>query len=296
MNNLESLFQQANKLFPPDLVDLATPWLLTPGLVTVAQPDPLQIQVLDPEMPGESILVIGTLDGETWHGVCPVCDTPDTSCVHVVAATMRAWQWLEAQAPATPVAPTSIIQQHEPHSLTLKAVTAHGYEAMLTLRGFDAQQLFREAARLDTVWSERGWHAPYGRSTPQTYAQVQATAADPVAPTTGATAAPATAAPSAPVAQAGPPPAPGALVFHADRLEASFLNGKWYWNVFGPDMPRSRLKFGVRIWEEGLATGGFLAEHLADKEHPPDVRGFLAEYLLKADGTPDKVIRLVRQG
>ena len=45
MNNLESLFQQANKLFPADLVDLATPWLLTPGLVTVAQPDPLQIQV-----------------------------------------------------------------------------------------------------------------------------------------------------------------------------------------------------------------------------------------------------------
>ncbi len=287
------LYQKACVDFPATVVDIALPWLLTTGTIHILDHDPLTIQVTDPEFPEEPLVLVQE------HGLfpCPLCVDAETVCPHTVAATMKSWQWTAEETQPLrnkeDLDPTAIIHQHEPHSLTLKANTQHGYEALLCLRGFDAHRLFRQAAQLEALWHDRGWTAPYGRSTPTTYAQATAAPQSSVPPVTAPQQAPvSTPVTAPPTAPSQSVTAPGALVFHPDRLEASFLNGKWYWAMFGPDMPRNRIKHGIRIWEEGLATAGW-HPHTLDKEHPPDVRGYLAEYVLKPDGTPDKVIRLI---
>ena len=288
------LYQHACTVFPRPVVDIATPWLLSPDLIRILETDPLSIEVIDPEFPEEPLVL--TRENDLFP--CPLCVDAETVCPHTVAATMKSWQWAaEETVPLRnkeDLDPTAVVHQHEPHSLTLKATTQHGYEALLCLRGFDAQRLFRQAAQLEALWSERGWTAPYGRSTPTTYAQATAAHAAPAPQPQPQQGTPPgqTPAPAHPPAPTTMGTAPGALVFHPDRLEASFLNGKWYWAMFGPDMPRSRMKHGIRIWEEGLATAGWHPQTL-NKEQPPDVRGYLAEYVLKPDGTPDKVIRLI---
>ncbi len=268
--------------------------LVARGAVTITPGDPLEIQVLDPAyLETEPIILGPALAAGTW--MCPCMEEVGITepCVHLVAALVMLAQYEAQQDEREPIslvpAPgkTDVIR-HEPHSLSIKGITAKGFEVFLCLRGFDERQLFTRAARLLEAWEQKGWQPPYGSRRPITYQEAQEKAAAP----SGTTATPSVAEENKP--KEGTPGAQDILVFHAERMEANFLNRTWYWAVFGYDMPRSRAKFGVRIWEEGLKTGGFDLKTL-DPQNPPSLDGFLAHYILNADGTPDKIVRLIRQ-
>ena len=272
-----TMYTEARQHWPKTLVDEATTWLLR-ELVQVQHPFPPQVQVQDPEYPDEEPVVLSSETPTITQ--CPCMVDPEEVCIHVVAANMGL---LLAEGETTDVTPMPAHQQHEPHSITLSAVTPGGYEALVCFRGFDLPALLRQIQTTEQLWGRAGWQPKHRQVAPQVILSSPA-------PKNG------TPEPSpVPQDQEIPQTSGQRLIFHAETLKGNFIDGKWYWVVFGPDMPRQRAKFGMRIWEEGLATAGIIA-HTLRPEQPPSLRGYLAEYVLNDEGKPDKIIRLIKEG
>lgn len=285
---------------PLHLIDEALLWYVH-GHVSVHATDPVRCSVQDPDDADPEPYAVAydlplTPDAvAVW--ACNTCRPEDrTTCVHALAGMLAVLatepEEHAADAPEAIGAPhrmpsVSEIRQHEPCSLSLSGTTPGGYDILLCLRGYEVEHLMHQARVAVAVWDAEGYRGKYGRHQPITYQETT-----PLTPEAGAAVPPSvTLPPSAPAPSLPSIPQNG-LVFTVERLEASFLNKKWYWAVFGPDMPRSRAKHGVRIWEEGLKTVG-LDPATMDATCPPDLTGYLAHYILKDDGTPEKIIRLV---
>lgn len=282
---------------PPHLIDEALLWYIH-GHVAILATDPVSCAVREPEDP-DTYLVSYTATGSDDLPVRFACDTcsPDEAitCLHALAAQIALLATTSAHEhdPEMASSVTSVTsaatetRQHEPCSLSLGGTTQRGYDILLCFRGYDVDQLMQQARQALGQWEVYGWGGKYGRTQQVTYAEKMAE--QPESPPQRTSHPPS---PPTPPIPPSPPVPPQGLVFTVDRIEASFLNKKWYWAVFGPDMPRSRVKHGVRIWEEGLKTAG-LDPATMDPTNPPDLTGYLAHYIMKDDGTPDKIIRLL---
>ncbi len=238
-----------------------------------------------------------TLDEDPGEDDIPF--STDPPCAHLFAAAL--FQATEAgsapdSAPQRETVP--MIRHKDSGSMTVKVQNPQGYEWLVCVRDdTDVDQLFSKARHAMEKIQEYGW-LPAGS---WHKAQPQAPQPAPVSETASQPQQQAPVAPApVPVTQAqtqtppqGPATAGSVYVFHTSHMTANMANGAVYWNVFGPDMPRACAKFGVRIWQEGLATAGFDATKL-NPQAPPDLSGYLAHYVLRTDdsGRPDKVIRL----
>ena len=143
-----------------------------------------------------------------------------------------------------------------PASATVKAVVG-GRDWMLTMRADTVRELVE---RVNTL---NGWldsHADAALNVEQPRTQ----ATPPVAPIQSAN---------------------GVQTFAAESLSATVTDGKPYWKVKGGRFK----KFGVTVWDEVLTEAG-LAE--CDPMQAYSLQGWTAHYITKADGKPEKVIRL----
>ena len=275
--------------------------------VVVIPTDPIEVQVTD-----TGYLEDGPIRIDVWKQpwICPCMEEVgmEDPCLHLLAARLMVadleakHQQHDEEAPGPMGSITSTeVRRHDSHSFSLKGITAEGFEVSMYLRGYNATQLFRQAKDVLGLWREEGWHSPYGGRHPIPYQekvptptpaptapQPEIVQARPLRETMPPQGTPRTGVP--PERPGGSRPPEGTFKFHADKLQANFLNGRWYWSVFGPDMPRSRAKFGVRIWEEGLQLSGFFEP---DPQNPPSIEGRVALYVVGADGRPDKVIQLI---
>lgn len=78
------------------------------------------------------------------------------------------------------------------------------------------------------------------------------------------------------------------LIFDAEEMVASVLEGETYWKVKGGAFR----KFGVTIWKEGLEASGFAFGEM-DVSKKYNLKGWSAHCELKEDGKPKKVVKLV---
>lgn len=79
--------------------------------------------------------------------------------------------------------------------------------------------------------------------------------------------------------------------FDAVNLAVTITNGKKYFHVKGG----AWMKFGVVVWDEVLAAAGISAAKLKGPDEVPegyDLKGYKATFTRKADGKPNKVIKL----
>lgn len=79
--------------------------------------------------------------------------------------------------------------------------------------------------------------------------------------------------------------------FTAETITATVDDGKAYWKVKGGPFT----KFGVTVWPEVLGPAGFDVDQLNPLK-PVNINGWTAYYLMKPNGQPKKVVRLVRPG
>jgi hypothetical protein len=75
-------------------------------------------------------------------------------------------------------------------------------------------------------------------------------------------------------------------VFETSKLLVTITNGKKYCKVKGGPW----VKYGVTCWDEVLVAAGIPVGKLEGKEY--DLAGYKATVILKADGKPEKVIKL----
>ena len=75
-------------------------------------------------------------------------------------------------------------------------------------------------------------------------------------------------------------------VFDTAKLLVTITSGKKYYKVKGGRW----MKWGVSVWDEVLVAAGIPVGKLEGKEY--DFLGYRATYTLKADGNPEKVIKL----
>ena len=75
--------------------------------------------------------------------------------------------------------------------------------------------------------------------------------------------------------------------FPAQELSATVNDGKAYWKVKGDRFQ----KFGVTVWPEVLEAAGFEVETLNPLK-PVDLTGWMATYVVKENGMPQKIVRL----
>ncbi len=87
--------------------------------------------------------------------------------------------------------------------------------------------------------------------------------------------------PAAPVEQIA------AGMFPAEEMKATIDDGKVYWKIRGGQYR----KFGVIVWPEVLEAAGLKD---LDPLKPVDLTGYMAHYVTKEDGGPQKVVRLER--
>lgn len=83
------------------------------------------------------------------------------------------------------------------------------------------------------------------------------------------------------------PPAPAtAETFPTEKLAVTISNNKKYFKIKGGPWA----KYGVTVWDEVLVAAGIPVGKLEAKEF--NLPNYIATYVRKADGKPDKVIKL----
>jgi len=94
-----------------------------------------------------------------------------------------------------------------------------------------------------------------------------------------------TAIPQPPAAQVQAPQQPAELSFISQKLICEIKNNKHYFKITGGRWP----KYGVTIWDEVLVAAG-INPNLEGQTY--DFAGYKATYTLKANGDPEKIIKL----
>lgn len=142
--------------------------------------------------------------------------------------------------------------------LTIHYTHKSGYDCTITLESDDSRELFALGDKA----------IEYLRRTGCKPAAAQPTAARP--------------------ADSAPQTESTAESFIASSLSADVLDGKSYWKIRGGRFK----KHGIRVWPEVLEAAGLAAD--LNPLSPPSVAGWKAEFIRKADGKIDKIIRLRR--
>lgn len=92
--------------------------------------------------------------------------------------------------------------------------------------------------------------------------------------------------PTAPTPSEQAKEAPKEETFPTEKLAVTISNNKKYFKVKGGPWA----KYGVTVWDEVLVRAGIPVQKLDAKEY--DLPGYIATFIRKADGKPDKVIKL----
>lgn len=215
------------------------------------------------------------------HGKCSCYDDVfdndvEWVCAHLLAVELSTLSQesattMDNQIPSPLMPPPAL---GDPHSINVFATDGDGFSWQITLRSSstiaDVDHLFACARYAKEKIMKYGWKP--------NKTGVQASVAAPVAHKD----------PGAVASQ--PERKSEALTFMCDTMGAIVNNGKSYWKIRGGPFA----KFGVTVWEEVLEDAGFF-KHKLDAMQTYNLKGWQAEYLLKEDGKPDKVTRLLKK-